>query len=164
MLSNIKPLKADRGFTIVELLIVIVVIAILAAITIVAYNGIQTRARDTSALASAGSLAKKMEAFNSITGAYPVWNTTGNITAQLATKDESTLTGTGLAIVGPASGVTSTNGTSTMQVILCGAAALTNGTTATGYQIYVFNYNAGSGVKLAQSGGTTTTCTVGTGN
>jgi prepilin-type N-terminal cleavage/methylation domain-containing protein len=33
-----------RGFTIVELLIVIVVIGILAAITIVAYNGIQTRA------------------------------------------------------------------------------------------------------------------------
>ena len=33
------------GFTIVELLIVIVVIAILAAITIVAYNGIQERAQ-----------------------------------------------------------------------------------------------------------------------
>ena len=32
-----------RGFTIVELLIVIVVIAILAAISIVAYNGIQAR-------------------------------------------------------------------------------------------------------------------------
>ena len=36
---------AHRGFTIVELLIVIVVIGILAAITIVAYNGIQQRAR-----------------------------------------------------------------------------------------------------------------------
>ncbi|MCA9336117.1 prepilin-type N-terminal cleavage/methylation domain-containing protein, partial [Candidatus Saccharibacteria bacterium] len=35
------------GFTIVELLIVIVVIAILAAITIVAYNGIQQRSRDS---------------------------------------------------------------------------------------------------------------------
>lgn len=34
-----------KGFTLVELLIVIVVIAILAAISVVAYNGIQTRAK-----------------------------------------------------------------------------------------------------------------------
>lgn len=39
--------KTKSGFTIVELLIVIVVIGILAAITIVAYNGIQDRARTT---------------------------------------------------------------------------------------------------------------------
>lgn len=36
--------QQQHGFTIVELLIVIVVIGILAAITIVAYNGVQTRA------------------------------------------------------------------------------------------------------------------------
>lgn len=36
--------KSTSGFTIVELLVVIVVIGILAAITIVAYNGIQKRA------------------------------------------------------------------------------------------------------------------------
>ena len=39
--------KRSSAFTIVELLIVIVVIAILAAITIMAYNGIQSRARDS---------------------------------------------------------------------------------------------------------------------
>ncbi len=48
----------NRGFTIVELLIVIVVIGILAAITIVAFNGIQERAR-TSAVQSALSQANK---------------------------------------------------------------------------------------------------------
>lgn len=35
----------NTGFTIVELLIVVVVIAILAAITVVSYNGIQARAK-----------------------------------------------------------------------------------------------------------------------
>jgi prepilin-type N-terminal cleavage/methylation domain-containing protein len=37
--------RKSHGFTIVELLIVIVVIGILAAITVVAYNGVQDRAR-----------------------------------------------------------------------------------------------------------------------
>jgi|GEM_PF-1054748 len=45
---SLSRLGTQRGFTIVELLIVIVVIAILAAITIVSYNGITNRAIQTS--------------------------------------------------------------------------------------------------------------------
>ena len=40
------------GFTIVELLVVIVVIAILAFIAVVAYSGVQLRAKNTQLLAS----------------------------------------------------------------------------------------------------------------
>lgn len=53
--------KSTSAFTIVELLIVIVVIAILAAITIVAYNGIQDRARASAAAQGLSNAAKKIK-------------------------------------------------------------------------------------------------------
>ena len=59
------------GFTIVELLIVIVVIGILAAITIVAYNGVQASARDNSRVAKITSIAKAIELYKLDNGRYP---------------------------------------------------------------------------------------------
>ena len=52
--------QKQKGFTIVELLIVVVVIAILAAITIVAFNGIQNRAKAGAAQSTASQAAKKI--------------------------------------------------------------------------------------------------------
>lgn len=54
----------QKGFTIVELLIVIVVIAILAAISIVAYTGINNRARASERKSDATSISKVAEAIN----------------------------------------------------------------------------------------------------
>jgi len=61
----------QRGFTIVELLIVIVVIAILAAISIVAYNGIQNRANDTAVQTDLSNFGKKMEIYQVDNSRYP---------------------------------------------------------------------------------------------
>lgn len=60
-----------RGFTLVELLIGIVVIAILAAISIVAYNGIQNRAEATRAANTAAQLTKLIKLFHADNGRYP---------------------------------------------------------------------------------------------
>lgn len=63
-----------KGFTLVELLIVIVVIAILAAISVVAYNGIQERARDAQRNQDIKTIAKALEMYYLDQGRYPTSN------------------------------------------------------------------------------------------
>ena len=60
MLTHKVTKYPNHGFTIVELLIVIVVIGILAAISIVAYNGIANRAIDSKMAGTADALKKKV--------------------------------------------------------------------------------------------------------
>ncbi len=58
------------GFTIVELLIVIIVIAILAAIVIVAYQGITNKANASKYQTDAVTIAKKAEAYGAVNSTY----------------------------------------------------------------------------------------------
>lgn len=67
----IKSKQTIKGFTIVELLIVIVVIGILAAITIVAYNGIQNRALVTRVSTDLSGAAKQLAVHEVDAGNYP---------------------------------------------------------------------------------------------
>lgn len=60
-----------KGFTLVELLIVIVVIGILAAITLVAYNGVQQKARDASRQSALNTIEKGLEMYYIANGSYP---------------------------------------------------------------------------------------------
>jgi len=65
-----------KGFTIVELLIVIVVIAILAVITIVAFNGIQNRAAFGKVQSELVSIKKGLMLYHADNGNYPITGTT----------------------------------------------------------------------------------------
>ncbi len=63
--------RFHRGFTIVELIIVIVVIAILATVGVVAYNGTQQRAASTVLQSDLRGASEKLDIDQSKNGAYP---------------------------------------------------------------------------------------------
>lgn len=86
-----KPWAKQRGFTIVELLIVIVVIGVLASITIVAYNGIQKRGRDAQRATDISNILKSLEAYKAINGVYPLaTSTSGSGSYELSTETSGT--------------------------------------------------------------------------
>ncbi len=64
--------KQHSGFTIVELLIVIVVIGILAAITVVAFNGVQERARNAKTISAVKDYMKIYSSYAVDYDVYPV--------------------------------------------------------------------------------------------
>jgi|GEM_PF-860759 len=76
-MSKVK-LLSKKGFTIVELLVVIVVIGILAAITVVSYTGVTDKANTKANLSNAGGVISAAEAVRaeSATSAYPVASAT----------------------------------------------------------------------------------------
>jgi len=61
-----------RGFTIVELLIVVVVIGILASVTAVAYGGVTQRAENTKTVSAVSMYAKALRGYAATNGNYPV--------------------------------------------------------------------------------------------
>ncbi|HZJ34804.1 MAG TPA: prepilin-type N-terminal cleavage/methylation domain-containing protein, partial [Candidatus Angelobacter sp.] len=56
-------MQKTNGFTIVELLVVIVVIGILAAITIVSYTGISQKAKEASLQSDLDNASKQIKLF-----------------------------------------------------------------------------------------------------
>jgi prepilin-type N-terminal cleavage/methylation domain-containing protein len=146
-----KQLK-QRGFTIVELLIVVVIIAILAAITIVAYNGIQNRAKSSSIAASAASLQKKLEAYNIDQTAWPA---TVSVLTGAATSTVYYLpTGTVTQMAADPTTANLPGDAKSVTFYKC----VTGGNPA-GYQIKYWDYNSAT-AKQISGGDTSGTCSI----
>ncbi len=80
-------LQKQKGFTIVELLIVVVVIAILAAITIVAYSGITNRSKQAAVATMAAQVQKKLAVYAATNGdRYPDTLAQADVNGALASK------------------------------------------------------------------------------
>lgn len=60
-----------RGFTIIEILIVVVIIGILAALVTLSYTGLQKRARNASRVTSATEIIKLLNTYVAKEGKYP---------------------------------------------------------------------------------------------
>ncbi|HUS52051.1 MAG TPA: type II secretion system protein [Candidatus Bathyarchaeia archaeon] len=72
--------KAKKGFTLIEMLVVISIIGILAALTLVSYSGAQKQARDTERRSDLNQYRNGLESFAaSKNGAYPVGSAVGDI-------------------------------------------------------------------------------------
>lgn len=74
---KLNKIKNSKGFTIVELLIVIVIIGILAALVLNSFRGVQERARDTKRQTDINAQASQLEVYYTDNGGYPVF--TGEI-------------------------------------------------------------------------------------
>lgn len=82
--------KNNKGFTIVELLIVIVVIGILALLVITTYAGIQAKARNSKRQTDLASLQTHLEAFYNDNGYYPSLTDMNNQSGFVKTKMNGT--------------------------------------------------------------------------
>ncbi len=68
--------RKSLGFTLVELLIVIVVIAIIATITVIGFSSVQNRASDTAVQADINSFVKNVTQYRITNGQNPSMNST----------------------------------------------------------------------------------------
>jgi len=159
--------QSERGFTIVELLIVIVVIGILAAITIVSYTGITARANTNASKGNASTFIKKAELYlnDGTTGRYPAVDT--ELTDAANSSKSWYLTG--LTVNYNTTLLTSASSSSTVRVLKCSAVGSTSSDTQaeitgastgdaklSGLKVYSFDYVNNAEVPV--NVGNTTNC------
>ncbi len=63
--------RQEKGFTLVELMIAVIVIGILASISVVSYIGVKERAREEKAKTNAATMKRVIDSFYSRNNHYP---------------------------------------------------------------------------------------------
>lgn len=156
----------EHGFTIVELLIVIIVIGILATLVLIAYGNVQGQARDTKRQSNAQSVANAAETYKtaSATGYYPRMDSSSNFQSDIGTASNYT-NGTAAISVDTSvtynssssknllttgGSVTNADGGYDLNVTFCPSSA--NYQTATGLKVFYWKESSNDGTKFVQTG------------
>lgn len=142
MISQIK----QKGFTIVELLIVIVVIGILAAISIVAYNNVTQKARDDQRISDVRNIVNAFASYQSEEGEWPTAAELGAYKTVQLSGDQKTRLGTAAP---------SSTAKDVYQLQYCnGAGDAADNTAATGVRVFYWSEAKNEVVTPALSTGT----------
>jgi type IV pilus assembly protein PilA len=129
-------MKKQQGFTLIELMIVVAIIGILAAIAIPAYQDYTIRAQVSEGLNLAGGAKAAVSEFTMDSGAFPTGNLTAGITdpgTDINGKYTSSVTVTGTATTGV---ITVVYGGTDAHALLTGNSLTLTGTTTAGSVIW----------------------------
>jgi len=135
--------KKSDGFTLIELAIVIVIIAVLAAITIFTYAKVQVNSRDTARSSRATAIGEALEKYYGKYGEYPSCSQmtqSGSQVASLLGVDQSVLvtptapSGTTNSIAG-CSNLTAGTGADTYAYVGDGTSTCSTGTACASYTL-----------------------------
>jgi type IV pilus assembly protein PilA len=99
----------QKGFTLIELMIVIAIIGILAAIALPAYQDYTVRAQVSEAVIAAGACKSSVTEYYQTKGAFPGDNTAAGCTSQATQYVASVTVGTGGVIVAKTTSALSNN-------------------------------------------------------
>jgi general secretion pathway protein G len=71
MLKFRKRISGEKGFTLVEVMIVVIILAILGGIALVSFGGLDKQAKDARVQADMRAIATALKGYKAMTGAFP---------------------------------------------------------------------------------------------